>query len=73
MFIGKGRGGEDKWTSDRRLVRDGLWVLHRLKLKTLSSGCARVSEAGGMCVMGRKEGCLHVCTRKYLQQLLQYF
>lgn len=72
MFIGKGRAEENKCTRDGRLVREGLWVLHRLKLKiALLSGYARVSEAEGMCVMDRKEECLHVCIRKYLQQLLQ--
>lgn len=47
MFIGKGRAGEDKCIRDGRLVREGLWVLHRLKLKTTSlSGCARVRQRG---------------------------
>lgn len=37
------------------LVREGSRLLHRLKSKSaLSSGCARVSVAGGMWVMDRK-------------------
>lgn len=51
-------GQRDKCTRHGRLVRQGLWVLHRLKLKTtLSSGCARVSEAEGIC--DGQEGGVH--------------